>query len=184
MVQHAVQRAIVPSLDSARTVCTGFGAGQIRCTEQRNDSEGKDKRDKHRNGERHRQRSEELPDDTFQQAQRREHDDRGDGRCRHGPEQLLHGIRNRLRPVSREAEMSDDILGDHHRIVDHQTNGNRERAKCHQIERLAEQRHQPDGDGEGERNDRRADGCHAPVAQEKQQHEYGERGTDQHRITH
>ena len=68
--------------------------------------------------------------------------------------------------------MPDDVLGDDHRIVDHESDCDRQCAERHEIEGLTEQRHQPDGDRERERYDGRADSRDAPIAQEHEQNHH------------
>ena len=80
--------------------------------------------------------------------------------------------------------MPYNVLCDHHRVVDDESDRDRECTKRHQIERLAEKRHDPDRDRQCERNHGCADCRHAPVAQEDQQHQHSQRRTDQHRVAH
>ena len=79
VVQHRVERAIVPAFETPGPVPGRFSAREIRSAEQRNHREREHERHQHSDGERHRQRREELSDNTLEQSKRREHDDRRDG---------------------------------------------------------------------------------------------------------
>ena len=79
------------------------GWREISLAEQRNDRQRHDERHEHGDGQRDRQRVEELPFDAGQQAEREEDDDGRDRRRRDRPDQLLHGVPNRERAIGLQA---------------------------------------------------------------------------------
>ena len=80
--------------------------------------------------------------------------------------------------------MTDDVLRDHHGVVDDEADGDRHRTEGHQVERLPEQPHHEDRDDERERDRRRAHRRDPAVTQEEEEDDDGERGADQHGVAH
>ena len=80
--------------------------------------------------------------------------------------------------------MTDDVLGDNDGIVDDQTDGNRHRAERHQVERLADQIHGEDADGQRQRNRGGADRGNTGVMEEQQQDDHRQYRPDDHRVAH
>ena len=162
----------------------GISCGEELCAQQRNQGERKEERDQDRDRQRDGKSLEELTLDAGEQAKRQEHHHGGDGRRRDGPEQLLHCFTDGNYAIRIEVHVPDDILGDHHRVIDHQPDGDRHRAERHQVERLPSQGHHEHRDGEGQRDRRCADRGDACVPQEEEQHDHGECGANQHRVAY
>ena len=84
--------------------------------------------------------------------------------------------------VRMEGESPLDILDDHDGIVDDDSDGDREAAQAHQVERSSREGDAQERDGDGERKRQRGGERGAPLAEEEQQHRDGEDAADQHGV--
>ena len=200
MVEHRAKGALVPAgqriegpaqavEDAGRLPRYGPGVlgvpgGQVALAEERNQREREEQRYQHRDGERDRKRVKELAHDALEEAERQEHDDGGERGRGDRPDQLLDRIADGPGLVRVQVEVPDDVLRDHHGVVDHEADGDRHRPEGHEVERLPEPRHHEDRNDERERNGGRADRGDPPVPEEEQEHDDGERRTDEHRVAH
>ena len=77
-----------------------------------------------------------------------------------------------------------DVLHDHNRIVNDQTDGDRQASHRHQIDRAAEdmEEHERGDDGQRQREGRNE--CQPHVPQKGDQHDEGEKSADQDRVPH
>ena len=145
----------------------GVRRGEELVAHERDDREGQQQRHQHRYGQRDGQCGKELSDDAFEQSQRQEDDHGGKSRGGYGPDQLLNRFAYRLVTVWVEPHVTHDVLGDHNRVVNDQSDRDCHRAKGHQVERLADQVHGEDADRQRERDRRRADCGDARVVEEE-----------------
>ena len=79
--------------------------------------------------------------------------------------------------------MRHDILDDHNRVVDDQSNRSRQSAERHQIEAFPDGPHEKDGDRNGYGNDQAGNQGRSPVAEEKKQNDACQNQPDQDRVT-
>ena len=80
--------------------------------------------------------------------------------------------------------VANDVLGNHHGIVDDEPDRDRHRAERHQVERLPDPRHHKHRDGHRQRDGRRADRSDPTMAQEQQKNDHRQHGADDHRVAH
>ncbi len=80
--------------------------------------------------------------------------------------------------------MNDDVFHDNDGVVDDQADGRGEAAKCHQVEALADDPEEEDGDRDGDRDDQAGDERRSPIAQEEEEDEAGEHEADEDGISH
>ncbi len=120
----------------------------------------------------------------MKQAERQEYDDSGECGRRHRPDQLMNSFPYCFVSNGIEPQMSNDVLRDHDRVVDYQSNRDRHRSEGHEIERLPDQVHRENTDRERERDRRSADGSDARVVQKEQQDDDGQNRSDDHRVSH
>ncbi len=141
-------------------------------------------REEHRRRQRQRQRREELPDDALQQRQRDEDDH---CRQRRSDDRAHQFVRAALRGHQRggaAAQMAMDVLHDDDGVVDDKSNGNRQAAHRHQVDRPARELQDAEGAEDRERQGNRRDECRPPVAEEEEQHEHCKRAAQDDRVTH
>ncbi len=180
---QGIERALDPC-ERARLGRCYLARGDEPLGEQWDDGERETERHEDGHRERRRQGGEELSHDALQQAEGQEdHHGRERGR-RDGPDELLDRRADGLQTPAGQDEMTRDVLGDHHRVVDYESDRDGHRAQGHQVEGLANQAHHEHGDGQREWNRRRADRRDPPVTQEQQQDHHRERGADEHRVAH
>ena len=80
--------------------------------------------------------------------------------------------------------MPHNVLGNDHRVVNHETNRDRHRTQGHQIERLSEQPHDEHRHRERQRNGGRTDGCDTSMPQKQQQNDDRQQSANEHGIAH
>ena len=90
---------------------------------------------------------------------------------------------NRRLDVLALLQMAVDVLDGDRRIVDENTDREREAAERHEIDRLAERVEQDDRGEDRQRNRDGDDQRAAPASEEQQHHECGQRGGDQPSVT-
>ena len=121
---------------------------------------------------------EQEPRHTLQEEHRDEHDaDAKEGHeGRH--DDLGRAVHDRLLDTLTLLEVIVDALDRHRRLVDQDTDREREAAQGHDIERLAERPQRTDGAQDRQWNGGGHDQGRAPAAQEQQDHETGKRRRD------
>ena len=77
-----------------------------------------------------------------------------------------------------------NVLHHHHRIVDHQADGDGEAAHRHQVDRSAEQAQEHERRNHRHRQRDRGDQRQPEVAQEDDQHDDREKAADENRVAH
>ncbi len=183
--QHGQSRDI-PAIEHAAALVVrrlGRMPAVRRRSQKRNEKEGQHKRDEHGGRERDRQRLEEIADDAGQKPERRKYDDgrerRPDNRRYEFARRLLDGL-----AAAAFCQTPMDVFDHHHRIVDHQADGDRHPAHRHQVDRLAEQPHDEERRDDSQRQCACGHGGEPPVAQEQEQDDDGEGGADEDGVAH
>ena len=89
----------------------------------------------------------------------------------HGEADLLRTVERRLHARLAHVEMARDVLDHHHRVVDHETDGERDRHQRKIVEAVARQMHEGEGAEQRARQHQRGDERGAHVVQEGKDHQ-------------
>ena len=116
-------------------------AAQQKMRHRRHQRIGQDVGSDHREDDRHRQRPEQIAGDPAERQQRDEGDADAEQRDRRRRHDFLRAARDRGHNVFAELlHMAIDVFDRDRCVVDQNADGEREAAKRHHIDRLAEQR--------------------------------------------
>jgi hypothetical protein len=181
MAERRVQPSAVGAIEPPLAFLGHAAVAEGPSRQQRHHGDREEQRENDRDRQADRQRTKELAGHAGQQAERREHHHRGQGRTDQRRHQLRHRALRRFRSFVRAAM---DVLHHHHGVVDDQADRDREAAHRHLIDRAAEDPHEDEGGDDRQRQRQRGDGGQAHVAQEDDEDDDGEEPADQDRVAH
>ena len=138
-------------------------------------------RDRDRERDRQRLVAEQLAGNAFDEHQRQEHRDRGQGRRDHRHADFAGAGDGRLQDRQATFARLGDRFEHHDRIVDDQAGGEREAAERHHVEAQVELVHEEERGDDRDRQRQRDDERAPAVAQEQEDHQDREQAAD-HRI--
>ena len=110
----------------------------------------------------------------------------GDRRDQLRSRDLLRAFENRVPERLAQMQVAVDVLDRHDRVIDQNTDRERESAQRHRVQRLPGERQPDDGGEQGERDGRCHDQCRAPRTEKEQDHrrrqERGDHGLAQNAV--
>ena len=155
----------------------GIGGKEI-ASHRRDQGPRQEVRGQHREHHRHGERPEERRRRSGQEEDRQEHDRDGQSRDERRRGDLRRSIHDRLQDLLPLGQVPVHVLDLHRRVIHQNAHGQREPAKRHHVEGLAQGPERDDGAEHRERNRGRDDERAAPAPQEEQDHERRETGGD------
>ena len=147
--------------------------------QQRHHRQRKHQREQHRSRQRQRESGEEFPHRALKKSQREENHHGSERGADDGTYQFLRAFFGRQCGVFSAPQMAVDVFHHHHRIIDHQADGDGQPSQRHQIERAAEQADKKECRYHGQRQARRRHQGDSPIPQESKQNHHRQKPADQ-----